>query len=135
MIQAKRKQVDLIERAKIAEERIRKLRRNITIPESIIMELLDKTGERYIFQEAFFDKYYFLIADFFLPDLNVIIEVDGAQHGEEKKRKQEAKRRRWLKSKGITVVRIKNKAAYKMTKNSLLKRIYGAKERFQKRVR
>lgn len=122
-------EADLIKRAKLAEKRKEKLRFSMTRAEENVMKLLTLAGEEFIFQEAFFDEWYFLIADFWLPKRKLIIEVDGHSHDSKEKKKQEAKRRRWLKKKGIGVIRIKNKATYQMTPKVLLDRIKRAERR------
>ncbi len=123
---------DIVKRAKLAEERKKTLRKNITRAENNILKLLVDAGIEFIFQEAFFDEYYFLIADFYLPKYNLCIEVDGFSHNSEKKRKQERKRAAWLRKKGIGVLRIRNKATYQMTTDMLLKRISRANRRIKK---
>lgn len=122
---------DLIQRARLADERVKYLRDNITYSEERILILLTKLNEKFIFQEPFFDEWYFLIADFYLPKRRLIIEVDGVQHGLPSARKKEAKRRRWLAKQGVKVLRIKNKAADKMTAKELEKRL----SRFNKKKR
>ena len=126
---------DLIKRSKIAEKRKKELRKNMTRAESNIMKLLINEGIEFIFQEAFFDEYYFLIADFYLPKYHLCIEVDGFSHNGETKRKQERKRANWLRKKGIGVLRIKNKASYQLTGEKLLERILRAERRIKRRRR
>lgn len=115
--------IDLIARAKIAEERVTKLRKNITVPESIILGLLEELNLEFVFQKPFFNDMYFLIADFYLPEHKLCIEVDGSSHQGAKKKRQENRRKWWLRKKGIEVLRIRNKAAYKMRITDLAVRI------------
>ena len=118
-----RKPTDMIERARLAEERVESLRINATIHELLLQDLLTKMGYTYIFQKAFYDDSYFLIADFYISRLKLIIEVDGSQHYTKDYIKKENKRKRWLAKQGIKVLRIKNKAVLTMTVNKLQERI------------
>lgn len=120
---------DLIERAAIAEKRVRELRINITKSEERVMKLLDELRYKYIFQYAMFDEWYFLIADFYLPKLRLMIEVDGDTHLGKYAKMKEAKRKKWLQSQGIDVLRIRNKATLKMTARELEIRIHRVQAR------
>jgi len=88
-----------------------------------VLALLEKLSFEFIFQEAFFDEWYFIIADFYLPGIKLIIEVDGDSHLGKSQKMKEAKRKRWLAKKGIKVLRIKNKATINMKPNHLHERI------------
>jgi very-short-patch-repair endonuclease len=117
------KPVDLIERAELAKKRVEALRVNATPYELMIKDLLDYLGYNYIFQEPFFDNYFFLIADFYLPRLKLIIEVDGSQHYTKDYIKKENKRKKWLAIQGISVLRIKNKAVFNLNAPKLQEKI------------
>jgi len=121
--------VDLILRAEIAEERAEELRINITKAEERIMGLLDELKMEYVFQFPKFDEWFFLIADFYLPNIKLIIEVDGPiGHSGPMAIRREKKRLKWLRSQGIDVIRIKNKSTEDLTAIRLKKIIeVGAK--------
>ena len=114
---------DMIERHKLAEMRVKELRCNITNSEMRIMRLLNDLPFSYTFQYAMYNEWYFMIADFWLPVCKIMIEVDGNSHFNLESRKREAKRKRWLKSLGIEVLRIKNSATKEMTSRQLNDRI------------
>ena len=124
---------DLIKRARLAEKRKKILRKNITRYENNVLKLLVSLGIEFIFQEAFFDRYYFLIADFYLPKYNLLIEVDGNSHNGMEKKKQERKRAIWLRKKGLGVLRIRNKSTLTLTEERLLERIKKAHKRIKRR--
>jgi very-short-patch-repair endonuclease len=48
------------------------------------------------------------IVDFFCPERNLIVEVDGDQHGHESNMKHDAERTRWLEGRGHRVLRFAN---------------------------
>lgn len=114
---------DLVERAILAEERVKALRINITKSEERVLALLEELPYEFIFQYPCFDEWYFVIADFYLPKLKLMIEVDGESHLGAAQKAKEGKRRRWLNKQGIRVLRIRNKATRKMKKQHLQERI------------
>jgi len=122
-IQDKAKPADLIERQELADKRVEYLRLNITNSELRVLNLLNTLGHKYIFQYPIFNEWYFLIADFYLPKYKLIVEVDGYSHFNAESRAKERKRKKWLKTKGISVVRIKNKATRKLSSKQLNDRI------------
>jgi very-short-patch-repair endonuclease len=61
------------------------LKRQATPAERRFCCHLDSRGITYRFQQGFFTPCY-RIADFYLPDLNLIIEIDGGYHDAEKDR-------------------------------------------------
>lgn len=117
------KQVDLIERAIIADKRVRELRINITKSEERILILLKKLKYSFVFQYPLFDEWFFLIADFYLQEKRIMIEIDGFSHQNIISKRKESKRRKWLRKQGIEVLRIKNEATIKMTTKELERRI------------
>ena len=56
------------------------------------------------------------IADFYCAKANLVIELDGYQHGFEAEAEKDAKRTEYLESLGLTVVRIPN---YQISNNFL----------------
>jgi len=115
--------VDLVKRGILAEKRVKALRLNITKSEDRVLELLKELKFSFVFQCPFFDEWYFLIADFYLPAARLIIEVDGWSHEDWVVKHKEAKRLKWLRTQGIDVLRIKNKATINMTSKELYNRI------------
>lgn len=65
---------------------------------------LAERGLTYRFQQGFFTPYY-RIADFYLPDENLIVEIDGAYHNAERDRQRDD----WFtRERGINVLRLTN---------------------------
>lgn len=52
------------------------------------------------------------IVDFLIPSANLVIEVDGSQHYEEKTKVMDAERDQWLSSQGYIVARYTNNDIY-----------------------
>lgn len=81
----------------------RQNRKNATLGESILWSKLRNKqflGLRFLRQRAM-NNY---ILDFFCPELNLAIEIDGSTH-DENKFDYDAKRQHGIESKGITVLR------------------------------
>lgn len=84
-----RKHFNRIERQKQARERAAKMRANPSWLEKIMMSFLDDRGVRYEFQKILYimsdknnvSRYY--IVDFYIPDKNLIVEVDGKFHDDQ----------------------------------------------------
>lgn len=85
-----------------ANERREKLVKNTTKAESIMKAHLTSLGVKYEFQKIYFtlDNYYYII-DFFLPDWNIAIEVDGKYHADKKQQRKDSGREKKLKKAGI----------------------------------
>ena len=75
-----------------------------TPAENLFCSYLASLGLSYRFQQGFYTPYY-RIADFYLPDLNLIIEIDGPCHDTEKDRQQDA---RFEHARGIRTLRLTN---------------------------
>ena len=48
------------------------------------------------------------IADFFCPAAKLIVELDGGQHADDRHRRKDEERTRWLAARGYRVIRIWN---------------------------
>jgi very-short-patch-repair endonuclease len=81
-----------------------KLRRNPTPAEHQFCRYLDALGLGYRFQQGFYHPFV-RIADFFLPDHNLIVEIDGAYHDIHKDRERD---RLFETARGIRTVRLTN---------------------------
>ena len=53
---------------------------NATPTEIKMKMLLTELGVRYEFQKIYYVGYSFYIVDFYLPDHNLVVEIDGQQH-------------------------------------------------------
>ena len=59
------------------------------------------------------------IADFYAPAVNLVVELDGAQHLELGQAKYDAQRTRDLEQQGLTVLRFDNRQALLQTESVL----------------
>jgi very-short-patch-repair endonuclease len=83
---------------------VQKLRRNRTAAEHEFCCYLDSVGVAYRFQQTFAYPAY-RVADFFIPALNIIVEIDGPCHDPEEDRRKDAIFERM---RGIRVLRFTN---------------------------
>lgn len=83
---------------------VTKLRRNPTKAENEFCSYLGSLGLGYRFQQSFFHPTY-RIADFWIPSLNLIVEIDGPYHDAEIDREKDAIFER---VRGIRTVRLTN---------------------------
>ena len=97
-------------RQKIAFQYRHQLKNKATKPEKIVKRMLRKMGIEFKFQWIFFGKKRFVIADFYLPDFEVVLEIDGKDHYKEDALIYDKYRTDFLKNRcGILdVIRFKN---------------------------
>jgi very-short-patch-repair endonuclease len=91
--------------ADMADQRARKLRRNATEAEKRLWSRLRdrQLAGRKFRRQVPIGPY---VVDFFCPDGELIVELDGGQHAIETER--DDKRTRWLESEGYRVIRFWN---------------------------
>src|SRR3990167_9531808 len=93
----------------IIHERAKKLRRNMSIAEQAMWQMLRKRQlKRYRFRRQY--MIYPYIADFICLSKKFIIELDGEQH--EMNKEYDDRRTKYLTSKGYRVYRISNQAFF-----------------------
>ena len=98
----------------VAKDIRRDLIKNITPSEKIIKSFLSNNRINYDFQKIIYTKSSFYVGDFYIPDKNIIIEVDGGYHEDIIQRVKDKQRTSELLKLGINkVVRIENKDVYK----------------------
>ena len=80
--------------------------------EKYAKDYLQRQGLKFIYQKPISvgDKQY--IADFYFPDIKLILEIDGGYHKDFEQRKLDIKRTEDLNKLGYKVVRIDNKDVY-----------------------
>jgi very-short-patch-repair endonuclease len=84
------------------------LRNQATPAERWFCSYLDKRGLTYRFQQGFYTPYY-RIVDFYLPDYDLIVEIDGPYHD----REEDARRDRWFTSvRKIPILRLTNEQVF-----------------------
>ncbi len=103
------------------KQRRRDLRNAPTTGERILWKELrgEKFGVK--FRRQYNIDYY--IVDFYCHELKLIIELDGAVHGEEEQKAKDIVRDKYLKSKGYNILRYTNEQL-KYDKNALLQDIW-----------
>lgn len=81
-------------------------------PEKRTSLLLDKLGIPHEKQHVIYTDTSFYIVDIYLPDYHIVIEVDGDEHYATKlQQEKDARRTRYLYSKGYSLRRVTNKQA------------------------
>lgn len=93
-----------------------KLIKNQTEAEKVFKILLKDVGLEYKFQEIIFieNSVQFYIVDFYLPALNIVIEVDGKYHNAKEQKKLDKLRTKALRANNIVeVIRFTNEAVLK----------------------
>jgi very-short-patch-repair endonuclease len=79
-------------------------KQRITQAEEAFCRYLASLGLSYRFQQGFFQPYH-RIVDFYLPDQNVVIEIDGPYHDPEHDHRRDA----WFQNvRGIRILRLTN---------------------------
>lgn len=109
----------------LAKERQQYLIENITRAEVYFKLLLTKLNIKYTFQYIkFVSTYQFYILDFYLPEYQICLELDGSHHYEDPKQFiHDQDRDLILAQFNIKTLRFPNKIAMTMKKEDLLKSI------------
>ena len=94
------------DRYRLLKEFARENRMNPTLAEQVLWEYLraGKIGLRVLRQHIVGDY----IVDFLLPDINLVIEVDGAYHAERQQADDDERRERDLNKLNYNVIRFSN---------------------------
>jgi very-short-patch-repair endonuclease len=101
----------------ILKERRKDLRNTATLEERILWNYLKSSKMGYKFRrQASIGNY---IADFFCPELSLVIELDGSQHLD--KKEYDSERDSYLKSVGCTVLRFWNNQVHKNLDGVIMK--------------
>ena len=87
----------------------------MTWPEIKCGNLLTRRGVKFIPQCPFYVNGRVYFADFYAPDYNVVLEVDGAYHDEFLQEYSDEQRDRALASIGVTTCRVRNEDLTKTT--------------------
>lgn len=83
---------------------VARLKKQMTPAEDVFCRSLASRGLCYRFQQSFYSPYY-RIVDFYLPDQNLIVEIDGPCHDPEKDRRRDE----WFtRVRGIPIIRLTN---------------------------
>lgn len=95
----------------------KKLREKATLAEKCLFNKLLKLNIWFKFQKCFNDLY--IIVDFYIKELKLVIEIDGSVHNDFDQRLTDVARDKALNSKGIKVLRLSNKEAFKISSEDL----------------
>lgn len=93
------------------------LRKKATVPEITVARYLFSNRVKFITQTPFRifrenEGFHTFFADFYIPALNLVIEIDGNQHGEPKQLLYDIHRDNDFANIGIRTLRIKNRDVY-----------------------
>lgn len=100
----------------LANKYRRELVKNQTNPEKVFQYILDQLGVKYKFQFIVYPEKSFFILDFFIPEYNLIIEVDGKHHYTQEGLTKDSERDNLLVAMGYTVKRFKNDEVFNARK-------------------
>lgn len=109
----------LKERRENSKIRVIELRKNATWSEKKFCMLLDLMKIEYVFQYPLFNEWYYAIADFFLPEYNLIIEIDGEIHKKKDIKDKDKRHNKFYESLGYKVLRLSNEKADNLTPKKL----------------
>jgi very-short-patch-repair endonuclease len=88
---------------------VAQLKKQTTPAENAFCSYLATLGLPYRFQQGFYTPYY-RIADFYLPDLNLIIEIDGPSHTDPD---HDRRLDEWFERvRGVKILRLTNNQVY-----------------------
>lgn len=85
-----------------------KLRENATKSELLFKGNLDTWEIEYEFQKELITKKSFIIADFYIPSLNLMVELDGGYHSSKEQKDKDREKDIEYKNNGFKVLRIVN---------------------------
>jgi very-short-patch-repair endonuclease len=95
---------------KLINHRKKELDKNSTPAENRMKNLLKKKQFKFEKNKVFMNGDYFYFADFYLPELDLVIEIDGKYHETEKQMKVDYyKDRYYTETKKLKLLRITNK--------------------------
>lgn len=90
----------------------RVLKEKATKPELIFKKFLENMGIRFIFQKGFVKPFH-RIVDFYIPELSLIIEIDGDYHNTPETHKKDINKDYcWLKDRNMQTIRVMNEEIY-----------------------
>lgn len=111
--QARKDRIKRIVKAKLGDK-AKKFRadlvKNQTPSETKMKAILKFMGIKYEFQKIFYTETTFYIVDFYLPDRNIVIELDGGYHNTKEQKAKDRKRSKALMGEIDGVYRLKNEA-------------------------
>ena len=94
--------------SRIVRNRVNELKKKATKSELLFIAKLKYYSIKYEFQKPLSYGISFYIADFFISDYNIIVEIDGSSHNSDKQKIIDERKDNFYRSKGYKVLRIKN---------------------------
>lgn len=118
------KKEKLAARQRLASQYKKELRKKATPSEKKVYSILRVLYPSVQFQKAFISGPNIIIVDFYIPfPLGIVIELDGSHHYKGIQLAKDKSRDKWLKEKGLKVIRIKNKEIKNIDWKSLVETI------------
>ncbi|MHB8871666.1 MAG: endonuclease domain-containing protein [Candidatus Doudnabacteria bacterium] len=84
------------------------LRENATKAELLFKSNLDLYEIEYVFQKEIITRKSFIVADFYIPELNLMVELDGGYHYNKEQREKDRVKDIEYRSRGFKVLRMQN---------------------------
>lgn len=103
------------------ERRKTKLRINATEHELFFQYNLKRLKIKHQFQKGVIDKDHFMIPDFFIPSLNMVVELDGGYHYSSKQQYRDYYKDKHYEERGFRILRMKNEDVYNFDFDELKK--------------
>lgn len=100
------------EKQRTLEVRKRNLRESATKYERFFESKLKRLNIDHLFQKGFIDGLNFMISDFYIPKLKLVVELDGEYHYTEKQQQRDYFKDKHYKERKCKILRIPNKQAY-----------------------
>lgn len=99
----------------------KKLIARATPMETRLKRMLLKLKVKFIFQKEWLEGEAFYISDFYIPQIKLTIEADGAHHSKGEQLRKDRKKSAYLKGQGIWTLRLRNDSIAWMSLETLEK--------------
>lgn len=109
---AKTKKELYADKQRTLERRKTKLRLKATEHEVFFLYHLKRLKIKHQFQKGVIDKDHFMIPDFFIPSLNMVVELDGGYHYSSKQQYRDYYKDKHYEERGFRILRMKNEDIY-----------------------
>lgn len=123
-VKAQRSKKDLYaDKQRTLERRKTKLRIRATEHELFFEYNLKRLKIKHQFQKGVIDKDHFMIPDFFIPSLNMVVELDGGYHYSSKQQYRDYYKDKHYEERGFRILRMKNEDIYTFDFDELKKSV------------
>lgn len=103
------------------DKRKRQLRENATEHELFFLYNLKRLKIKNTFQKGVIDKDHFMIPDFYIPSLNMVVELDGEYHNRSKQQYRDYYKDKHYEERGFRILRMRNEQIYTFNFDELKK--------------